>query len=237
MQEMQDAHAADFLYSEKIFAAYGSFGYMRSKYDLNAGLRIENSVSELKNNFHNPVLSLLPFATLNFKITSDQNLKMALSRTIYRPNIYQLNPNISIDDPYTVRRGNPFLNPEIRTAVFMEYSKKFKSNFVSARLFYNRNSNAINNLTFINDTSAFETRIYNLGTIHQLGFQFTGTLKLGRIISFNPYLRFFGQYTDGISWREFSIANRHQNVLSQASAILIQTRFNLSLTSICKSQE
>jgi hypothetical protein len=233
MQEMQDANVADFRYSEKIMAAYGSFGYIRSKYDLNTGLRIENAVSELKNNIQNPIFSLLPFITLNFKISQNQNLKMALSRTIYRPKIYQLNPNITIDDPYTVRSGNPFLNPEIRTAIFMEYSKKFTSNFISTRLFYNRNTDVINSLTFVNDTSAFETRIYNLGTIHQLGFQFTGSLRIGRIITFNPYLRLYGQYTVGNQMAdEFSISDRHQIVVEPGFSSIFSFKhdFNLSMS-------
>jgi outer membrane receptor for ferrienterochelin and colicin len=235
LQEMQDATVEDFRYTEQVYAAYGSLGFTGTKYDWNAGLRIENSVSELENNFHNPVLSLLPFATLNFKFSSDQNLKMALSRTIYRPNLYQLNPSISIDDPYTVRRGNPYLNPEIRTAVFMEYSKKFKSNFVSTRFFYNGNREVINNLTFINDTSAFETRIYNLGTIHQLGFQFIGTLKIGGLITFNPYIRLYGQYTKGNQLaNEFSIADRYQLVIEPGFSAIVSFKHDFNLSMSCQ---
>ncbi len=233
MQEMQDANVADFRFSEKIFAVYASFGIIRSKFDWSAGLRVENSISELKDNFHNPILSLLPFATLNFKISSDQNLKMAMSRTIYRPAIYQLNPNKSIDDPFTVRTGNPYLDPQIRTAIFVEYSKKFNSNYISTRLFYNRNNDAINNLTFVNDTSAFETRIYNLGTMHQLGFQFSGSLKAFSIITFNPYLRLYGQYSDGNRVaKEFSIADRRQIVIEPGISAILSFKhdFNLSMT-------
>jgi outer membrane receptor protein involved in Fe transport len=231
MQDMQDANVADFIYSEKLIAAYGSLGCSMSKYDCNAGIRIEKSVSELKNNFHYPLLSVLPFATVNLKISSDQNLKMALSKTIYRPNIYHLNPNISIDDPYTVHRGNPFLNPEMRTAVFIEYARKFKSNYLSTRVFYNRNKEVINNLTFINDTFAFETRIYNLGTLHQLGFQFTGTFKLGRIVTFNLYLRLYGQYSDGNQLaNEYSIEDRHQVVIEPGLSSIFSFKHDMTLS-------
>jgi hypothetical protein len=39
--------------------------------------------------------------------------------------------------------------------------------------------NVINNLTFLNDSAAFETQVQNLGNIHQLGMQFLGSLKFG----------------------------------------------------------
>ena len=110
---LQDKNVPDFNYTEEIFAAYGTLGYKQTKFNVDLGGRIEKSLAVLENNFSNPVLSFFPHFNFTFKITSRQNIQLAYNRSIIRPNIYQLNPFITIDDPYTVSKGsNPFLNAE-----------------------------------------------------------------------------------------------------------------------------
>jgi outer membrane receptor protein involved in Fe transport len=193
---MQDRSFDDFKYSGEVYSAYATVGQTVSNFDWKLGLRMERSVSDLKEIFHKHYLSVLPSASMSYKISTDKALKFAVSNAVNRANIYQLNPNSSMDDPYSIRQGNPSLNPEFRTAVSLEYSRKFKSNFATVRLFYNRTGNAINSVTFLNDTSLFESITGNFGTIHQSGFQFSGTFKIGRLITFIPYLRLYAQFTD-----------------------------------------
>lgn len=227
---MQDRMADDFRYSGEIFSAYATFSHTLSDFDWNVGLRVEKSISELRHAFRKPFLNLLPSAAMSYKISPDKTLKFAMSNTVNRPNIYQLNPNLSMDDPYTIRSGNPSLDPEVRTAISLEYSRKLKSNFGAVRLFYNRTGNAINYLTFLNDTSVFEVRIDNLGTVHQSGFQFSGTFKAGRIITFIPYLRLYAQFTDGNRVaREFSIKNRSQIVVEPGFSSVLSFKHDINL--------
>jgi hypothetical protein len=173
----------------------------------------------------------LPFSSFSYKISSDKTIKTAFTKTIYLPNLYQLNPNLRMDDPNTIRIGNPELDPEIRTAVFAEYSKKTKSNFYSVRIFFNKNQHAINGLTFLNDSSAFETRFYNLGTICQAGFQVSGTFKMGGIISLIPYIRLYGiqTHTDSLS-KNFDIRNRKQIVVEPGFSSIFSFKHGVSLT-------
>jgi hypothetical protein len=135
-----------------------------------------------------------------------------------------------MDDPYTIRMGNPSLDPELRTAISLEYSRKFKSNFGAVRLFYNRTGRAINYLTFLNDTSVFEIRIANLGILHQSGFQFTGTFKAGSIFTFIPYLRLYAQFTDGNKLAgEFFIKNRSQIVVEPGFSSILSFKHDINL--------
>jgi hypothetical protein len=209
IQLMHDANSKDFNYSENIFAAYGTIGYKHAKLDVNFGLRIENSTSDMVNKFNTSFLSALPYGSLNYKLSSNQNIQMTYSRSITRPNIYQLNPSILSDDPFSVHEGNSSLSPELRSSLYIEHSIRMNNNYLSTRLFYNRVKDAINNLTFINDTAAFETRVYNLGAISQYGIQFTGALKLCKIISFNPYLKIYNLITNGNDLaKRFDVASR-----------------------------
>jgi hypothetical protein len=228
--DMQDRIVADFRYSGEIFSAYATFSQTMSDFDWSLGLRLEKSISELRQVFRKPFLNILPSAALSYKISSDRTLKFAVSNTVNRPNIYQLNPNLSMDDPYTTRRGNPSLDPEIRTAISLEYSTKFKSNFGAVRLFYNRTGSSINYLTSLNDTSVFEIRIDNLGTLHQSGFQLTGTFKAGHIITFIPYLRLYAQFTEGNRLAgEFSIKNRSQIVVEPGFSSVLSFKHDINL--------
>ena len=105
----------------------------------------------------------MPNATINYKPTPKQNIKLSYSRTIYRPNLYELNPYTYIDDPFTIQSGNPDLKQEFRQNLSIDYSKTIGNNYISLQLFYKKRTNAINHYMFINDTSVFETRVDNLG--------------------------------------------------------------------------
>jgi hypothetical protein len=231
-QVMQDGLLSNFYYDEKIIAAYGMIAYHQAKYDVSLGLRAENSIATLRNNFSNSAFSLFPDVNYNYKLTSRQHIQLSYSRSIKRPDIYQLNPQITIDDPYTVSKGNPFLKPELHNTIFLEYSIRFKSNYVASRLFYSDATNAISNLTFLNDTNAFETQVYNMGTLHQYGVQFSGTVKFG-IGTINPYLKLFELSSSGNSnAKEYGVENRNNIAFESGLSAILSFKHDISLSAM-----
>ena len=232
-QLMRDLELNDFNYSENVFAVYGAVAYKNSRYDLNLGLRLENSVSELENEFRKTDMSLLPYLGFNIQLQSNQSIQLSAGRSVFRPKIYQLNPFISVSDPYTVQKGTPLLKPEFRNSVYGEYSIRFKNNFLSTRLFYNNTTDAINNLTFINDTATFETCVYNLGMIKQFGLQFTGALKLGKVITFNPYFRLYEQHTAPNEFaRQYAVSERRQMVFESGFSTVLSLKRDFDISFI-----
>ena len=229
---LQDRNIPDFTYTEEIFAAYGTLGYKRTKFDIDLGGRFEKSLSILENNFSNPLLSFFPHVNFNYKLTSRQNIQLAYNRSIVRPNIYQLNPFTTIDDPYTVSKGNPFLNAELHNSLFLDHSIQFKGNYFTSRVFFNNAQNAIDNLTFVNDTSAFETQVNNLGNMVQYGLQFSGSVKLG-IATFNPYLKIFSLYTNGNSLaKQHEVEDRHNLAFNSGLSAILSFKHELSLSMV-----
>ena len=209
MQKSQDRYNK-FEYNEDIYALYGNIAYKKEKVDLTFGLRAEKSISELKDDFSNPYLTFLPNTTIRYKLGSRQNIQLSYNRSIKRPNIYQLNPNTSLSDPYMLCKGNPYLKPELNGTIFLEHSIQFNGNYFASRLFWNRTTDAINNLMIINDANAFETQVQNMGTINQLGLQFSGTLKIS-FITLNPYIKLFDQQTRGNNLaKQYSIENKNR---------------------------
>ncbi len=229
---LQDRNIPDFNYTEEILAAYGTMDYKHAKYDIKLGGRAEQSVTRLENHFDHSCLSFFPHFSFNYKPTSRQNIQAAFNRSIIRPGIYQLNPSVSVDDPYTVNKGNSNLQAEFLNTFFLEHSVQFKGNFISSRAFMNILDNSIEDLTFINDTNAFETQVNNLGKIYQTGMQFLGTIKWG-IATFNPYVRVYGLRTSGNDLaRQHEIKEKHYLGIDGSLSAILSFRHEFSVSMV-----
>lgn len=229
---LRDMNIPDFTYTEEIFAAYATFGYTQRNYDFHLGGRAEKSISILENTFNNPDFSFFPHFSFNYKLTSRQNIQLGYNRSIVRPEIYQLNPYLSIDDPYTVSKGNAFLVAELHNGFYFEHSVQIKGNYFTSRLFINDAHNAIDYLTFINDTNAFETQVNNLGKINQYGVQFSGTLKWG-LATFTPYMKIFSLYTSGNSLaKQHGVEDRHNLAFDSGLSAVLSFKHEFSLSMI-----
>ncbi len=227
-QMLRDRLSDEFKYDESILALYGTITYTFSKFTLSTGIRAEKSASGLTNSFDNKVLALLPNVTINYKPTSKDILKLSYNRTVYRPNVYELNPYTSIDDPYTVQSGNPFLKPEFRQMLSADYSKTLGNNYISLQLFYLDRSNAISHYTFINNAGAFETRVDNLGDIHGYGSQLAGALKFKKAIALNPYLKLTRIYTTVNNLaKQYEIDNIHGIAFESGLSAIVTFRYDI----------
>jgi hypothetical protein len=227
-QMLKDRESAKFRYDESIFSLYGAVTYSLSKFTINAGIRTERSTSGLINSSGNNVLALMPNAAINYKIDSKQNIKLSYNRTICRPNIYELNPYASSDDPYSVQSGNPDLKPEFQQNLSIDYSKNIGNNYVSLRLFYLDRLGALNNYTFVNDAGILETTVANLGNIHAYGIQMAGALKFGKAIAINPFLNVSQIYTacNNLS-RQYDINNRHKVALQSGLSAIVTFKHDI----------
>ena len=227
-QLLQDRQSEGFKYDESVFALYGTIIYNFSKITMSTGLRAEKSTSGLTNSFNNNVLALLPNATINYKLTSKQNIKVSYSRTAYRPNIYELNPYTSIDDPYSLQSGNPDLKPEFRQNLSIDYSKTIGNSYISSQLFYNERTDAINYYTFINDAGIFETRVANLGNIRGYGIQMSGALKLHKAVAINPYLKLTEIYTSGNNLAvQYNIEDKHRIAIESGLSAIVTFKYGI----------
>ncbi len=230
LQTLTDRNTTNFRYNENSYAAYGSLSYKQTKFDASLGLRAEQSESTLKNSFNTHLFAFSPSVNIRLQLSDKQNIRFSFSRSIARPNLYQLNPAVSTDDPFTIRKGNPTLKPEFRTALFMEHSVRFASNYFATRLFYNKTTDAINKLTFVNDTNAFETKTYNLGTIHQYGIQLSGSFKLG-IATLNPYVRLYGLHEIGNSTaQQYAVKNKRTTGIESGLSAIVSVTNTLALS-------
>lgn len=106
-----------FEYDQKVLGVYGTGAYEGDKWGIKLGLRAENTDlktllattdSANSQNFTN----LFPSAHTSYKISETFSLQAGYSRRIFRPRLWDLNPFFNVRNSFSIRTGNPDLQPQ-----------------------------------------------------------------------------------------------------------------------------
>jgi len=151
-----------FIYKENVNAAYANVSKDWGKWQIQLGLRAENTNATGTSVTNNTVakqnyLSLFPTVFISQKINENNTLKYAYGRRIDRPNYQQLNPFNFYLDPYTISQGNPYLKPQFTDNLELSYS--YKSAFSVSLSYSNTKDLILDSKTAQNDS----TRIITVG--------------------------------------------------------------------------
>jgi outer membrane receptor protein involved in Fe transport len=112
-----DSRNNHFIYTENINAAYINASKELKKWNVQTGLRMENTNtkgvqasdnSEVKRSY----VSLFPSAFVSYNLNKKNVLTVAASRRLQRPNYQDLNPFTFFLDSLSYRQGNPYLTPQ-----------------------------------------------------------------------------------------------------------------------------
>lgn len=144
-----------FLFDEYINAAYLNLNRKFNKYELQAGLRAEqtnnkgtllNGNSVHKNNY----LQFFPSLFVSRRLGNTQSIDLSYGRRINRPSYEDLNPFIYYNSPYSYYQGNTYLKPEFTNTVSLGYSLKDE---LMVSLSYSNTSDYFTYLSYLNDTT------------------------------------------------------------------------------------
>jgi iron complex outermembrane receptor protein len=118
-----------FIYKENNNAAYLNYSKTYKKFDVQLGLRAEQTNISTEQKIGNveydsSYLQLFPSAFFNYKLKEDQTLGVSVSRRIDRPNYSQLNPFLFLIDPTTYATGAPGLLPQFTWSYELSYTLK-----------------------------------------------------------------------------------------------------------------
>jgi len=143
----------NYKYTEMVEAGYitytgklGSIGYqagLRGEYSKFSGTLIDSSRKfgyEYPTGIKNLWDALFPSLYLSKKISESEEIQLNYSRRVRRPDFWQLNPFIDINDPLNIQQGNPELKPEFGNSMEFNYSKNFKNNSNFLGVIYYRNT-------------------------------------------------------------------------------------------------
>lgn len=183
-----------FKYDEMINAAYLNYSKSFKRFSIQAGLRLENTVSkgnQLGNimkeasTFKKDYTNLFPTAYVMYKIDSVGNnqLVMNYGKRINRPYFQDLNPFLSPLDKFTFYAGNPYLSPSFAHNVELSY--RYKS-FFSTTLSFSDTKNSIDETLEINN-GIYYSRPGNIGKSQAASLNIESEIPFTKWLSTNIY--------------------------------------------------
>ncbi len=126
-------------YKEQVYGAYATYTNKLWGIRYQLGLRAEYSKFDgtlvdsaqkfgytLPDGFDNIFGGLFPSLFLTKQLREGEELQVNFSRRIRRPDFWQLNPFVSINDPMNITMGNPDLKPEYINSAELNYGKQYK---------------------------------------------------------------------------------------------------------------
>ena len=160
-----------FQYEENIIAGYVNLSTQWKIFNLQLGLRGENTYSDgysvtLDQRVERSYFNLFPSAAISHQIGENQSLSYTISRRIDRPSYQDLNPFIFYLDQYTFSLGNPFLQPQLSNSFGLTYSIQNK---LMVNINYSKTTDVMQEIVLQNDEAftTFQTK-QNLDNFHNL---------------------------------------------------------------------
>jgi hypothetical protein len=170
-----------FVYREKIAAAYLMYNLKLKKWEMQAGVRGEHTAAEgtlttlsksLVQAVDTSYFNLFPSATVTYNFNDESSLGIAYSKRIDRPNYRSLNPFEFVLDELTYSKGNPFLRPQYTNTI--KLSQNYRKLNVSVS-YSNNKDYMMSFIDTIDGRKSYETRInmyyqklYDLNIFYQL---------------------------------------------------------------------
>lgn len=190
-----------FLYDENINAAYAIFTKSVKKWELTAGLRLENTISkghQLSNDssFKREYTNLFPNLAVGYTVNDKNQVNFSYSRRIMRPDYDDLNPFTFFLDSLTYGQGNPYLQPQFTNN--FEISHTFNK-FLTTTLNYTRTDDIITQMLKQNNekNETYQTQ-ENFNNMKQFGIAVSANFPITKWWNANIYTNVFNNHYTGI---------------------------------------
>jgi len=184
--------ASNYKSQSNVYAAYVTVASSIHNFTYKVGLRAESSnyrgtLLNSDSSFHNQYpVSLFPSLFLGQKLGNNQELQLAYTRRVNRPNFFQLVPYTDSSNPLNITRGNPNLVPEFTQSVELSYLKTFPGNStLMASVYYKYTDHLITGYIEADTNAATGTTTLintyiNAESSHAIGAELTGQINLTR---------------------------------------------------------
>ena len=157
----------DFNYEEWIAAMYATYGAKFGPFSMSVGLRGEYTNTFVRTRdveeesaweeSRRGYFQVYPTAFLSYAFPNNHELQANYTRRINRPRGRQINSFRDMSDSTNISFGNPLLDPEISSAVELNYLKTWDNHAISAGLYYRFSDNAIERVRYLDNNVMFST--------------------------------------------------------------------------------
>lgn len=214
-----------FVYQENRQGAYYNISGKIKKFSWQAGLRGEYSYLDINDMSNSDYSVFLPQFNLSQGFKKEQSLKFSFRRQIFRPSAGNLNPFEVWSDSLHVRKGNPDLKPAMEDRFELTYSKNFKSNFISPKIYYRFTTDGIQDISRITDEGVTEIVQDNVGRNSELGISFNSAFQILKPWKFNSNISVFNRIYESEGIRDEKISYR----FNFSSIVSLPKDFNFTI--------
>ena len=174
-----------FKFDDDVYAGYLQLGKQSKNWGFQVGLRAESSLyrgalTDRDSSFTIAYpISLFPSAFVTRKLNDQDQIQLAYTRRVNRPNFFQTMPFTDFSDSLNLRRGSPTLLPEFTNSLELSYQNIFAKNHnLLISVYYKQASNLIASYQFteFNETLNKEvviTSFANSNSASATGAEFT----------------------------------------------------------------
>ena len=151
--EFDEDHSSHYRHNNDIIAAYLGYGLKWKKLSGRLGLRYEHTIQDVKyllgrgDDFRKDFDDFVPSASIGYRLTDTQNLRLGYNMRIYRPGIWYLNPYLDDSNPTSISQGNPNLVSEKSHSFSLGYNSFTTKLSVNLSLRYSFTNNSIESVS------------------------------------------------------------------------------------------
>ncbi|MBL7703894.1 MAG: TonB-dependent receptor [Ferruginibacter sp.] len=200
---MPDARNNHFIYTENINAAYLNANRSFKKWDVQTGLRMENTNTKGVQTTNSSVIkrsyvSLFPSVFVSYNMDAKNTFTVSASRRLQRPNYQDLNPFTFFLDSLSYRQGNPYLTPQFSYNYELKHTY---NNKLSTTLNYTVTTDVISQIIkrvrgSNNELVGFLT-IDNIARFSNMGIAVSSPVKFAKWWNANLYANVYRNHYQG----------------------------------------
>jgi hypothetical protein len=196
-----DARSNHFIYDENINAAYINVNKQVKKWNLQGGLRLENTNArgfQVTNDstFRRHFTNLFPSAFASYTLNQKNSLTLSYSRRIRRPNYQDLNPFTYFLDSLSYQQGNPYLLPQFTNS--LEFTHSYKGKLITT-LNYSNTSDVISQILKQDaQTKIVYATTDNVARFINMGISITAPVPITKWWNTNMFANIYNNHFKGI---------------------------------------
>lgn len=167
-----------FEFDQKVLGVYATGAYEDKKWGVKLGLRLENTdLKTLLLNTNEPnsqnYTKLFPSLHTSYKLTKRFSVQAGYSKRVYRPGLWELNPFFNIRNNFSIRKGNPNLNPSFTDSYEVSSIYILEKSTLNFSVYHRYTTDVIERIsTFEDNVTVFQPQ--NIGTSRTTGLELNG---------------------------------------------------------------
>lgn len=189
-------------FKNDIHAVYATYSNKLGGLEFMGGLRGELTDREIKSTANDSVASLklydlFPTLHLSYDIGEKNEIMASYSRRINRPGGWDLNVVPTYFNRYTIREGNPELEPEYTDSYDLGYMLKFGRSYLSLEAFSRITKNKIERIESLGNDGILYLKSENLGKDYSTGLELMGNVEFTKWLTVNASISGFNYRIEG----------------------------------------